>query len=436
MIPMDNNIPKPTPQQLLWQEQELGVIIHYIMDIYAPRMRPSQIKSKKVRKKLHPSKINPTNLDVEQWVRSAHELGAKYAVLVANHCTGFSLWQTKINDYCTRSLAWKDGKGDIVADFIDACKKYNIKPGLYYSTAVNGYYDISDRKKHDYLTHYYQDYVRNVEAQVTELWSQYGDLFEIWFDGGIIPHEKGGPNLEPILKKYQPNAVCFQGPLSHPHNLRWVGTEEGLAPPNCWSTTNMGEGTFDGTKEDYDAGAGTPNGKYYCPAETDTPNRSLKSFGGGWAWKKGQKKFVRSPEELLDCYIKSVGRNSNLLLGMAISPSGQFEDEEQFIEFGKLLKKTFGRPITEKICEKTDEKTIALTMPSDKQGKYLVLREKLDNGQLIREFNVLVNGEKVYESECIGHKRIIPLTIPQGSTVTVEITKALNGYQLRDISVY
>ncbi len=91
--------PKPTQQQLLWQEQELGVIIHYIMDIYAPHMRPSQIKSKKVRKKLHPSKINPTNLDVEQWVRSAHELGAKYAVLVANHCTGFSLRQTKVNDY-------------------------------------------------------------------------------------------------------------------------------------------------------------------------------------------------------------------------------------------------------------------------------------------------------------------------------------------------
>ncbi len=80
----DYTIPKPTPQQLLWQEQELGVIIHYIMDIYAPHMRPSQIKSKKVRKKLHPSKINPTNLDVDQWVRAAYELGAKYAVLVAN----------------------------------------------------------------------------------------------------------------------------------------------------------------------------------------------------------------------------------------------------------------------------------------------------------------------------------------------------------------
>ncbi len=434
---MDNkNIAKPTPQQLLWQEQELGVIIHYIMDIYAPHMRPSQIKSKKVRKKLHPSKINPDNLDVEQWVRSAHEVGAKYAVLVANHCTGFSLWPTKVNDYCTRSISWKNGKGDIVADFIEACRKYNIKPGLYYSTAVNGYYDISDRKKHNYFAPYYQEYLRNVEAQITELWSQYGELFEIWFDGGIIPKDKGGLDLESILKKHQPNALCFQGPLSHPHNLRWVGNEEGLAPENCWSTTNMGEADFDGTVENSDAGAGNPNGKYYCPAETDTPNRSTKSFGGGWAWKKGQKKKVRSPEELLDCYIKSVGRNSNLLLGMAINSSGQFEDEEQFIAFGKLLKDTFSQPIAEKTCKNTDVKIFSLTLPNDKSGKYLVLREKLDNGQLIRGFQVSIDGKAVYESLCIGHKRIIPLRISAGSTVSAEITEAIDGWELRDIAVY
>ncbi len=427
---MDNNkIPKPTPQQLLWQEQELGVIIHYIMDIYAPYMCPSQIKSKKVRKKLHPGKINPTNLDVEQWVRSAYEFGAKYAVLVANHCTGFSLWPTRVNDYCTRSLSWKDGKGDIVSDFIEACKKYDIKPGLYYSTGVNGYYDISDLKKHDYTAPYYQEYIKNVEAQVTELWSQYGELFEIWFDGGIVPKEKGGPDLEPILKKYQPNAVCFGGPLGHPHNVRWVGNEEGLAPENCWATTNLGE-------NNEDISIGTPDGKYYIPAETDTPNRSTKSFGGGWAWKKHQGKMVRSPEELLECYIKSVGRNSNLLLGMAISPSGQFEDEEQFIAFGQLLKNTFGQAIVEVNCENAEEKSFTLTMPNNKSGKYLVLQEKIDNGQRIRGFKVSVDGKTVYESECIGHKRIIPLTISSSSVVTVEITRAVDEWKLRDIGIY
>ncbi len=430
------NIAIPTSQQLLWHEQEFGVIIHYIMDIYAPRLSQRKIKTKKVRKALSPDKINPENLDAEQWVRCAYEAGAKYAVLVANHCTGFSLWPTKVNDYCTRSLKWKNGKGDIVADFIKACEKYDIKPGLYYSTAVNGYYDISDRKKHNYFAPYYQQYVKAVEQQITELWSEYGELFEIWFDGGIISKEKGGPNLEPILQKYQPNALCFQGPLSHLHNLRWVGTEEGLAPENCWSATNNGEDNFDGTKEDLISGAGCPNGKYYCPAETDTPNRSTKSFGGGWAWKNGQQKKVRSPEELLNCYIKSVGRNSNLLLGMAISPSGQFEDEEQFISFGKLLKETFGKEIVKTECENTDSNTFTLTIPENKAGKYLVIRENITNGQRILGFRVLVNGKKVCESESIGHKRIIPLTASQGDSVTLEITKAIDGWKLRDIAIY
>lgn len=119
-------------------------------------------------------------------------MGAKYAVLVANHCTGFSLWPTAENDYCTRSLAWKDGKGDICRDFIAACQKYDIKPGFYYSTGCNGYYDINDGTiRGEYRTEKYREYVRHVEAQVTELWTEYGKLFEIWFDGGVVDPKQG-----------------------------------------------------------------------------------------------------------------------------------------------------------------------------------------------------------------------------------------------------
>ncbi len=425
----------PTPQQLLWQEQELGVLIHYLMDIYAPDLPSHEIKTDRVRTVLHPSKINPSNLDPEQWVRSAWEMGAKYAILVANHCSGFSLWPTKINDYCTRSLAWKDGNGDIVGEFIEACKKYGLKAGLYYSTAVNGYYNISDEVHHDYKAPYYQEYVRNVEAQVTELWTEYGELFEVWFDGGIIPVEKGGPNIQAILKEHQPQALCFQGPVGHPHNLRWVGNEEGLAPENCWATISK-DSDNNGIEEDINNSSGNPEGEIYCPAETDTPNRSNNSFGGGWAWKDGQENLVRSPEDLLDCYIKSVGRNSNLLLGMAIGASGQFEDEKQFIAFGKLLRETFGQPIAEKKCESNEGNIIKINLPDDKDGKYLVLREKIDNGQHIRKFRVSVNGKPIYESACIGHKRIIPLSLAGGTEIAVEITEALNGQQLRDIAIY
>ncbi len=275
--------------------------------------------------------------------------------------------------------------------------------------------------------------MKKVEAQVTELWTKYGELFEIWFDGGIIPPEQGGPDLIPLLKKYQPNAITFQGPRDYDHNVRWVGTEAGLAPENCWATTNAGEARYDGTIPDEKAGEGDPDGKYWWPAETDTPNRSLRAFGGGWAWKAGEEAYVRTPEELLECYIRSVGRNSNLLLGMAISVDGDFQDEEQLTAFGKLLKETFGTPLAIKETPESIDNCVTLKIPE--KAKYLVLREDISEGQRIRGYRVLVNGAEVYAGECVGHKRIIPLDLPVGD-VTVQITHATENWHLRDVAVY
>ncbi len=145
--------------------------------------------------------------------------------------------------------------------------------------------------------------------------------------------------------------------------------------------------------------------------------------------------MVRSPEELLDCYVNSVGRNSNLLLGMAISTDGQFEDEEQFIAFGKLLNKTFGQPLAALDCAEAEKNALTLSLGGETDGKYLVLRENIEEGQHIRAFRVLLDGKEVYSSQCIGHKRIIPLSIPAGAVVTVEITEAVDGWRMRDIAI-
>ena len=419
---------KPTPRQLEWHEAELGVIIHYCMEIYDPSVS-ALVTTDIVRTRLSPDKITPTDLDPEKWVRIAWETGAKYAVLVANHCTGFSLWPTSVNDYSTASLKWKDGKGDIVREFVDACKKYGLKPGLYYSTGRNGYYNISGDTERDYFTDEYQAYARIVERQLTELWTQYGELFEIWFDGGVVPHEEGGPDIVPLLRKHQPDALCFQGPKEHPHNLRWVGTEEGFAPEDCWAATNAGETNYDGTVPDEDAGVGDPDGKYYQPAETDTPNRSLYAFGGGWFWAKDEEHFVRPPEELFDCYLRSVGHNSNLLLGMAISPDGDFKDEEQFRQFGRMIREAFGTPLAEA------ENSLTLKIPDGARTKYLVLREDIREGQRIREYSVLLNGEEIHAGHSIGHKRILGLKDRSGE-ISVRVKTAADGWRIRDIAVY
>ncbi len=425
----------PTKEQLIWQDMELGVIIHYLMDIYNPTANP---KLSTVRDELPPSCFAPQGWDTDQWIRSAHEMGAKYAVLVANHCTGFSLWQTKDNPYSVAGCAYGDGKGDIVRDFIASCRKYGLKPGLYYSTGCNGYYGINDEKMNDetFATAWYHDYVKHVEAQVTELWSQYGDLFEIWFDGGIVPLEKGGPNLVPILKKYQPNALCFQGPKGYPHNLRWVGNEDGLAPADCWAATFAGENRFDGTKPNEEAGCGDPDGIYYAPAETDMPNRDHLAFGGGWAWKPGQTDHVFSAKHLLDCYLHSVGRNSNLLLGMAIGKDGRFEDEEQFRSFGKLLQDTFGDGARRGYAVGSACLTQTVTLPAPADISYVVLREDMTQGHRIRGFRVLFDGVEAATGHCIGHKRILPLVGKNVTAVTIELTKTVDGATLRDIAVY
>lgn len=413
---------KPTKQQLEWADMEIGVIIHYLMDIYNPDFKG--YKTAAVRTELSPDRFRPEKLDPEQWVRSASELGAKYAVLVANHCTGFSLWQTKVNDYSCASMAWKNGKGDILREFIDACKKYGIKPGVYYSTGCNGYYDINDEEKQDYFSEKNRNFVKCVERQVTELWSEYGDLFEIWFDGGIIPKEEGGPDIFPLLEKYQPDAIAFQGPVGYPHNIRWVGNELGFAPEECWASTDAyGKCGL----------AGDPEGEVWMPAETDFPNRDEKAFGGGWAWREGQEHYVYTPEHLLDCYVKSVGRNTNMMLGMAISTDGDFQDEEQFIQFGKLLKNTFGTPKAELKAPEGSTFTLnTFGMSID----YLTLCEDITDGHSVTGFSVFADGKEIFSAACIGHKRIIPLNGLRADELKIVITASQGEVHIKNISVY
>lgn len=416
------NRAKPTKKQLEWADMEIGVLIHYLMEIYNPEFK--KYKTEAVRTELSPDRVNPTKLDPEQWVRSAYELGAKYAVLVTNHCTGFSLWQTEVNDYSVASIKWKDGKGDVLAEFVEACKKYGLKPGVYYSTGCNGYYGINDELKWDYKSEQYQNYVKCVERQVEEIWSKYGEMFEIWFDGGIVPKEIGGPDIFSLLKKYQPDAIAFQGPPEHPHNVRWVGNENGYAPENCWSTFNPDSNDLNGQ----------PDGEVWAPAETDFPNRTNDAFGGGWGWRENEEDKVRSSENLLNCYLSSVGRNSNMLIGMAISTDGDFQDEEQFIEFGKLLKETFGEPIT-RLCNcKGNSFTIQLN--KEKHPRYLTLCEDITNGHNIFDYSVFADGKEIYHGECIGHKRIIPLDSSNTDKLEIVINKSDSEPCLRSIELY
>ena len=210
----------PSARHLEWADCEIGVIIHQDVQVY----EPSYEWYKQMGYTPAPTVFNPSSLDTDQWIETAKAAGAKYAVLVAKHCSGFSLWPTKAHDYSVASSPWKGGKGDVVADFIASCRKFGIKPGIYASTGANARLMVSKNEISD--TAKWSAYLDVVKTQLTELWTNYGELFEIWFDGGNLPPDKGGREIEDILLRLQPNAVVFQGNPARMTSLRWCGNED------------------------------------------------------------------------------------------------------------------------------------------------------------------------------------------------------------------
>ena len=227
---------RPDKQQQLWADCEIGVIIHYSRGLLGMQ----NLEGVPCDQAADASKLNPENLDTDQWLASAAELGAKYAVFVANqrNCQGISLWQSSSNPYSLKQSPYQNGRFDCVEAFIRSCKKYHILPGLYYQTGYGGHY-FEKEKYRTPGTPEHERYLKVTKGDLTELWTKYGSLFEIWFDGGADSLERTGLDVGRLLEEYQPGAICFQGPASHERNLRWIGNEDGIAACDTWSTTDQ-----------------------------------------------------------------------------------------------------------------------------------------------------------------------------------------------------
>jgi alpha-L-fucosidase len=211
-----------------------------------------------------------------------------------------------------------------------------------------------------------------------------------------------------------------------------------MAPENCWSTASFNSVSFDGTGRDELKGKGNPDGIYWIPAETDMGNRTQNAFGGGWMWKAGEQDKIYSVDKLMDCYYTSVGRNSNLLLGMAINDEGLFEDYKQFEDFGAKIKKTFEKPLAA-VSGEGYIHTITFENPTD--ISHLIICEDIKNGQRIRSFKAEAEtADKktitLYDGECIGHKRIIKSYNKAVKKVTLKILKSEDIPLIRNFIIY
>lgn len=429
------SLAKPTPEQLLWADSEVGVIIHKDLTTYEDRPEdPAGYR------KLSPKLFNPDALDTDQWLRAVSDAGARYAVLVVKHCSGFCLWPTETLDYSVKNSPWRDSRGDVAADFIRSCEKYHIRPGFYYSTSCNDYLsvenpglvrggDAQQQKRYNQI----------MMAQLEEIWSNYGPLFELWFDGGILPASLGGADVGGLLRRLQPNAVCFQGPSTAQSRIRWIGNERGDAPDPCWSTVD--EVPADQANIDAPlSGAGNAGGSIWMPGETDMPNRDQhRAYMGGWFWRAGEDDTLYSLEHLLDCYERSVGRGTNLLLGMVIDTHGRVPeaDRNRFAEFGAAIRQRYGNPLGETAGEGEE---LLLTLPREESASAVVLMEDIAQGERVRAYTLEGHMNQGWMAlgagQHIGHKRILRFPRIRLDAVRLRCEQSVGVPLIRSMAVH
>ena len=296
--------PVPSPAQLAWQEDELTLFVHFGMNTFTGRTIGLGNEDPKL--------FNPAGLDCRQWTRVAKECGFKGIVLTAKHHDGFCLWPTATTEHSVRNSAWKDGKGDVVRELADACQESGVKLGIYCSPW--------DRNQAIYETDK-PAYTRFYTGQLTELLSNYGPVYEMWFDGNRAVIDDW-PAVIKTVRTLQPGAVIKQGPRLPDilEDLRWVGNPQGSAPLASWSV--------------YPPPPTAANRRAWFPVECDT------MMIGNWFWDGTP---PRDLAFLLNLYYVSVGRNSILLLGVAPNKLGLFSEESvaRLREFRVALNRIF-----------------------------------------------------------------------------------------------
>lgn len=435
----NNQTPVPNERQLAWQEAELGVLYSYDLHVFDGK------KYRQSSNRINPfpdyQVFNPKHLDTDQWIRAAKAAGAKFAILTATHETGFALYQSDVNPYCLKAVKWRDGKGDIVKDFVESCRKYGVKPGIYVGIRWNSFFGvhnfqvIGDGEFREMRQAYYR---KMCEGMVTELCTRYGELFEIWFDGGADHPDNGAPDVLPIVKRYQPNCLFY-------HNLqlaeaRWGGSESGTVPYPCWATFPNPYSHGGDTKAERIQllKHGDPNGKYWMPAMSDAP---LRGHNGRheWFWEPGDEAHIEPLEKLVEMYYKSVGRNSTLIIGLTPDPNGLLPgpDVQRLTEWGKEIKRRFSNPLASTSGE---GKILELKLTKKQAVNQIVIQENIINGELVRNYLVQVYQKgkwaTICKGFCIGHKRIQQFESVLTKKIRLVIPEAVATPQIKKFSVF
>jgi alpha-L-fucosidase len=449
--------PVPSERQLAWHEMEYYMFVHFTVNTFTDKEWGYGDENESV--------FNPTDLDCRQWAKVARDAGMKGIIITAKHHDGFCLWPSKFTSHSVKSSVWRNGKGDVLKELRKACDEYGLKLGVYLSPwdRNNSFYGFPE-----YLTYY-----RN---QLRELLSNYGDIFEVWFDGanGGDGYYGGAnetrkidnktyydwPNTHKIVRELQPSAVMFSdaGP-----DIRWVGNESGTGSLTNWCLLKK-DNMYPGGDFAKILGEGHEDGNYWVPAEVDV------SIRPGWFYHKDQDSLVRSPENLMELYYSSVGRNSNLLLNVPPDRTGQLHENDikSLLAFRELLKKEFGTDLAkgkevvatsfrgkgyeasnvndsnpETYWTTKDDVTngeIVIDFGAETEVNRIILQEYIKLGQRVQSFNVsaFVEGswKPLIEGTTIGYKVIRKFPVIKTSKIKIAISKSKACPVISNVELY
>ncbi|MFV0505947.1 MAG: alpha-L-fucosidase [Bacteroidales bacterium] len=431
--------PMPNERQQAWQEAELGAVFHYDLHVFDGKKygqggnRISPVDNYQI--------FNPKKLDTDQWVRSIKDAGFTFALITATHETGFALYQSDINPYSMKALRFQDGKGDIVRDFVNSCRKYDIKPGIYVGIRWNSFFGVHDFKvdgTEQFKENRQMWYNKMIEGMVKELCTKYGEIFEIWFDGGADHPDNGAPDVLPIVQQYQPNCLFYHN--KQLAEVRWGGSESGTVPYPCWATfpnyySHAGDSQQDKMKL---LKSGDSDGNYWMPAMSDAPLRGYRGRHE-WFWEPGDEEHIFPLENLMEMYYKSVGHNSTLIMGLTPDPDGLLpaSDVQRLKEWGAEVKRRFDKPLAN--IEVDDAKRI-IKFDAYKTVNHIILQEDIAKGERVRRFRVEAHTKNKWEvivkGTAIGHKFISQFPNIECSQLRLIVEDSDGEAQIKNFAVY
>jgi alpha-L-fucosidase len=449
----------PSPRQLRWQQLELTAFFHYGINTYTGREWGDG--------KEDPKLFNPSDLDVDQWIRTVKDAGIKQVIITAKHHDGFCLWPSDVTDHSVESSPWQNGKGDVVREVANACRKHGIGFGVYLSPW--------DRNATMYGTEAYNDFF---VAQLTELLTRYGKVDEVWFDGanGEGPNGKRQvydfPRWYRLIRKLQPEAViAIMGP-----DVRWVGTETGYGRETEWSVVPadnidpaaVAAGSQHGLEvkpmgdmraSDLGSREKLKNAKalVWYPAETDV------SIRPGWFYHAQEDNQVKSAEKLNDIYFSSVGRNGVLLLNIPPDRRGRIHasDSLRLMEWSTLRNDIFdtnlvaraaspiGRGAIRTITDPSDASDISLkpgtgevelNFKESVSFSVLALQENIRFGQRVESFILeqQVNGgwKEIVRGTTVGYKRLVRFPLVTTARLRLRFPESRGDIRLATFGLY